>query len=511
LPHHVVVVGAGPGGLTAAVLLAKAGVRVTVLERLPQLGGRTSTFSQNGFTFDHGPTFFHYPQVLESILDSAGYDLWRELDLIQLDPHYRLVFGSGGEILATSNLAKMQSAVAQLNAKDALGVPRFIMDNRKKLDCFRPFLEAPFHTWRDAFRLNVLGLLPTLKPWRSLDSELSSYFADPRVRLAFSFQSKYLGMSPFECPSLFTILSFLEYEYGIFHPRGGCGSVTAALARIAKELGATIRLQEPVTEILFEGRKAVGIRTSAGTYKADAIVMNADFARAMTRLVPDRLRHRWRDRKLGKKAMSCSAFMMYLGLRGRYEDLCHHTIYISKDYAGNMRDIGRNHTVSADPSYYVQNACVTDPSLAPAGKSTLYILVPVTHQSSRVDWERERPRYRELVLDKLAEIGAGDIRSRIEFERIITPADWDSDFELYKGAVFGLAHTWSQMLHLRPRNRFAEVEGMYLVGGSTHPGSGLPVIFESARISSRLVLEDLGIPVPATKRPADEPSYAGAA
>jgi len=196
---------------------------------------------------------------------------------------------------------------------------------------------------------------------------------DPRVRLAFSFQSKYLGMSPFECPSLFTILSFLEYEYGIYHPRGGCGSVTASLGRIAKDLGATIRLQEPVTEILFQGRKAVGVKTAAGTYKTDAVVVNADFARAMTRLVPDWLRRRWRDGKLAKKSMSCSAFMMYLGLRGRYEDLSHHTIYISKDYAGNMRDIGRTHTLSADPSYYVQNACVTDPSLAPPGKSTLYI------------------------------------------------------------------------------------------------------------------------------------------
>jgi phytoene desaturase len=506
----VLIIGAGPGGLTAAILLAKAGVRVTVLERLPHLGGRTSTFRQNGFTFDHGPTFFHYPQVLEKILRSAGYDLWCELDLMRLDPHYRLIFGSGGEISATSNLRRMESEVARLNESDALHVSDFLLDNRRKLDCFRPFLESPFHNWRDAARLNVLGLIPTLKPWRSLDSELSRYFRDPRVRLAFSFQSKYLGMSPYECPSLFTILSFLEYEYGIYHPRGGCGSITAMLGRVARQLGAEIRLNEPVTELLFENRKAVGVRTSAGTYKADAIVLNADFARAMTRLVPDRLRRRWNDRRLARKSMSCSAFMMYLGLRGRYDNLAHHTIYISKDYARNMFEIGRSHTLSDDPSYYVQNACVTDTSLAPAGKSTLYVLLPVTHQSSRVDWERERARYRELVLDQLAEIGASDIRARIEYERIVTPSDWDVNFELYKGAVFGLSHTWSQMLHLRPRNRFNEVEGMYLVGSSTHPGSGLPVIFESARISSRLVLEDLGMPVPSDEN-APEAALAGAA
>lgn len=510
MSRRVVVVGAGPGGLTAAVLLAKAGVHVTILERLPYIGGRTSTFVHDGFRFDHGPTFFHYPQVLEKILGSIGYDLWREVELIRLDPHYRLVFGSGGQILATSNLTKMETAIRELNPSDAPHLGRFLLENRKKLESFRPFLERPFHTWRDAVRLNVLGMLPTLKPWRSLDSELSRYFSDPRVRLAFSFQSKYLGMSPFECPSLFTILSFLEYEYGVYHPRGGCGSVTAALGRIAQQLGATIRLNEPVTEILFKDRRAAGVRTAAGEYQADAIVLNADFARAMTRLVPDRLRRRWKNRKLTRKTMSCSAFMMYLGLRGIYDHLAHHTIYISKDYARNMREIGHAHTLSDDPSYYVQNASVADPSLAPPGKSTLYVLVPVTHQNSRVDWERERSRYRELILSKLSEIGATDIRSHIEYERIVTPSDWDRDFELYKGAVFGLSHTWSQMLHLRPRNRFDEVERMYLVGGSTHPGSGLPVIFESARISSRLLLEDLGIPV-SWEEPHSQPIYAGAA
>lgn len=496
MSRHVIVVGAGPGGLTSAALLAKAGLRVTVLERLPHPGGRTSNFTVNGFRFDLGPTFFHYPQVLQSILKSIGYDLWHELDLIRLDPHYRLVFGSGGEILATGNARAMQTAIARISAKDAAQLPRFLLDNREKLRRFRPFLENSFDSWRDALRLKLPGLLPVLKPWRSLDSELGAYFSDQRVRLAFSFQSKYLGMSPFECPSLFTILSFLEYEYGVYHPVGGCGAVTSALSRICQREGVTIRLNEPVEQILLKNGKATGVRSSHGEYKADAIVINADFARAMSRLLPNDARRRWKDNKLAKKKLSCSAFMLYLGLRGRYDRISHHTLYISKDYEANMRDIGARHVLYDDPSFYVQNACVTDSSLAPPGKSTLYILAPVTHQSNTVNWELERTRYRELILDKLSHIGASDIRSRIEYERVITPADWDTGFELHKGSVFGLAHTWSQMLHLRPRNRFEDIGGIYLVGGSTHPGSGLPVIFESARISSRLLLNDLGESVP---------------
>ncbi len=496
MSRHVVVVGAGPGGLAAAVLLAHAGVRVTVVERSGYVGGRTSTFQAQGFRFDHGPTFFHYPQVLEGILDSVGYNLWNELNLIRLDPQYRLVFGAGGEMLASPNVARMEAEVARLCARDAPHLRRFLNDNRRKLQQFKPFLETSFDSWRDTIQPKLLQLLPILKPWRSLNSELGRYFSDERVRLGFSFQSKYLGMSPFECPSLFTILSFLEYEYGVFHPMGGCGSVTLALARIARQLGVEIKLNTPVEQVMISGRQATGVRVPDGEIRADAVVINADFARAMSKLIPPEHRRRWTDKKLDKTRMSCSAFMLYLGLRGTYKDISHHTIYVAKDYMRNMDEIGRDHILSDDPSYYVQNACVTDPGLAPPGKSTLYVLVPVTHLHESINWDEHRARYRELVLNKLADLGAGDIRSRIEYERILTPKDWDTGFEVHKGAVFGLTHNWTQMLHLRPRNRFDELDSVYLVGGSTHPGSGLPVIFESARISSRLLLNDLGVAVP---------------
>jgi phytoene desaturase len=496
LDRHALIIGAGPGGLTAAALLAKAGLRVTVLERLPHVGGRTSCFQAQGFRFDHGPTFFHYPQVLEGILDGLGYDLWRELDLIKLDPQYRLVFGRGGEMLATPNVQRMEREIARICPRDSAHLARFLLDNRHKLRKFKPFLEASFDSWRSTVHPRLLQLLPTLKPWRSLDAELRQYFSDERVRLAFSFQSKYLGMSPFECPGLFTILAFLEYEYGVYHPVGGCGQVSVTLARIARQLGADIRLDEPVDQLIFQGRKVVGARTRHREYRADAVVINADFARAMSRMVPDELRRKWTDANLAKKRMSCSAFMMYLGVTGTYSDVSHHTIYVAKDYERNMKEIAHQHVLSEDPSLYVQNACVTDRSLAPAGKSTIYVLVPVTHQDPGVDWVKERPRYRELVLKKLRTMGMHDIESRIEYEKILTPADWDTQFEVARGSVFGLAHSWSQMLHLRPRNRFEELDSVYLVGGSTHPGSGLPVIFESARISARLLLQDLGVRVP---------------
>jgi phytoene desaturase len=492
MSKHVVIVGAGPGGLAASLLLARAGFRVKVLERLADVGGRTSTLSHEGFRFDLGPTFFLYPRVLEEIFAAVGRDLHEEVALVKLDPQYRLVFGAGGELLASPDVARMERALAALAPADAPRFRRFLDDNRAKMERFRPCLESAFLGWKDVMSPRLLQVLPFLRPWLSLDGELRRYFHDPRVRLALTFQSKYLGMSPFQCPSLFSILSFLEYEYGVFHPVGGCGAVTQAIARVARALGVEIHAGEAVREVVFDGKRARGVRTDRGTYAADAVVINADFARAMTRLVPDALRPRWSNAAIAKKRFSCSTFMLYLGIRGRYDELAHHTIYLARDYLRNLRDIERDHVLSDDPSFYVQNACVTDPTLAPAGMSTLYVLVPVTHQHPNVDWSREAGRFRGLVLRQLARVGLGDVGRRIAFERVVTPADWDSHYEIHRGATFNLAHTLSQMLHLRPRNRFEGLESVYLVGGGTHPGSGLPVIFESARITARLLAEDLG-------------------
>lgn len=491
MSKKVIIVGAGPGGLAASILLASAGMRVKILERLPVAGGRTSSIEAEGFRFDLGPTFFLYPRVLEQIFAVAGRDLRQEVEMVRLDPQYRILFGGGGHIDATPDVRRMEQQIAQFSPADAGGFRRFLDENRTKLALMTPCLESPFHGWGDLINTRLLKLLPWVRPHQSVDGYLKRFFRDERVRLAFCFQSKYLGMSPFRCPSLFSILSFLEYEYGVWHPMGGCAAVTQAMRRIAEEMGVEISLGEPVQELLMAGRRAVGVRTAQGVQHADAVVMNADFARAMTRLVPNQLRRRWSDQSIARKKFSCSTFMMYLGIEGHY-DLPHHNIHIAENYAQNLADIEDRHVLSADPSFYVQNASVTDPSLAPKGHSTLYVLAPVTHQHANVDWSREKARFRDLVMRQIAKAGFRDVEKRIRYERIVTPADWDTRYEIYRGATFNLAHGLDQMLHLRPHNRFEDLEGVYLVGGGTHPGSGLPVIFESARISARLLLEDFG-------------------
>ena len=489
---RVAVVGAGPGGLASAMLLAAAGLDVTVYERLDRVGGRTRTIEADGFRFDIGPTFFLYPEILRSLFHRCGLDLDHFVTLKRLDPHYRLRFEDGPDLVTTSDLDRLEVEIGKIDKADARNIRRFIERGRAKLAAFRPVLQRPFLSPLDLLSPDVLRSLPLLAPHRSVDEDLGHLFRDPRIRLAFSFQTKYLGMSPFRCPSLFTILSFLEYEFGVWHPMGGCGALSEGMATAARRLGVRFRLGEPVEEIAFEGKTATGVVTARGREPCDAVVVNGDFAHTIPKLIPSRLRRRWSDERIGKARYSCSTFMLYLGIEGRYDALDHHTILLSRDYKRNIAEIEAAERPPTEPSIYVQNPVRSDPAFGGPHHSSLYVLVPVG-QCGAVDWATEKAAFRDKVVARLEGWGLTGLRDRIRYEKVVTPEDWRDDLDIYRGATFNLAHTLDQMLLFRPRNKFEGVEGVYLVGGGTHPGSGLPVIYEGARITSDLVLQHLGL------------------
>ncbi|MBL9147693.1 MAG: phytoene desaturase [Phycisphaerae bacterium] len=505
----VAVIGAGPGGLSTALMLAHAGFAVTIFEARDRIGGRTRRIdlpSDVGtFALDCGPTFFMMPYVLEEILASTGRRLRDYCDLTRLDPMYRLVIGRTGSqapltIDATQDLERMAAQLSAIEPPDGPAFQRFIRDNRAKLRLMEPILRRPIRGWRDLLTLDGLKVAPALKPWQSLYQHLAGYFRNEHVRLALSFQSKYLGMSPFECPSLFSILPFIEYEYGIWHPQGGCNALMDALACAVCEEGATIRVSSPVERIAFEGRRASGVVVHGETHRFDHVVVNADAGWALTNLVPESLRGRWTDRTIASKRYSCSTFMLYLGVAGEV-DLPHHTIYTSKDYRGNLANIATHGRLSADASTYVCNASRTDASLAPEGHSSLYVLVPTPNAQADIDWTTETPRLREDAYRQLETVfGIEDIRGRVVAERCVTPADWRGENIMF-GATFNLAHSLPQMLHRRPQHRFEGLDGLWFVGGGTHPGSGLPVIFLSAEITTDLLCKEEGIPSPLSTLP----------
>ncbi len=491
--RHAAIIGAGPGGLAAAMLLAKSGVAVTVFEKDKEVGGRTKVLTEGPFRFDLGPTFFLYPQILEDVFARCGLRLEDYVTLKRIEPSYCVAFEDGPSVYASGDIEKLEQEIAKINVQDARNIQRFIKHNRRKLKDFKPILQRPFLSLLDYLAPSVLKALHHIVPLSSVDQELSKYFTDPRVRLAFSFQTKYLGMSPFRCPNLFTFLSFLEYEFGVWHPMGGCGAVSNGMARAAQALGVEFRMGEAVESIEFEGKRAVGIKTKSASVPVDAAVINADFAHAATTLIPDRLRRRWSNERLDKMKYSCSTFMLYLGVEGRY-DFGHHTIFLSKDYANNISEIEAAKVIPSRPSLYVANPSQTDPGFAQDGTSSLYVLVPVGHCGT-IDWTKEKQSFRNTVINRLEGLGFSNLRERIRYERILTPEDWRDDLSIFKGATFNLAHSLDQMLYFRPHNRLEDVEGVYLVGGGTHPGSGLPVIYEGARITADLVLADLGLQV----------------
>jgi phytoene desaturase len=454
---------------------------------------------REGYRFDLGPTFFLYPRILEEIFASCGADLREEVELIRLDPQYRLVFegpggASGGRnavLDATPDMDRMEAAIRAIAPQDAQGVRRFMTENREKLKAFRPALERPFLRPQDMVQGDILKSLKHLRPHKMVDGDLRRYFSDPRIRLAFSFQTKYLGMSPFKCPSMFTILSFLEYEFGVFHPRGGCGAVSDAMARVAQRLGVEIAFNTPVERIAFEGRRAVGVE-AGGRYVEPTRWCSTPTSRircpSWCRRHPQDV-ERPQDRA---RRYSCSTYMLYLGIEGTLPELPHHTILLSEEYQRNIRQI-ESGEIPDVPELYVQNPVGTDATMAPPGHSALYVLVPVPNLRFGADWNVEAPKYRKIALDRLKALGLHDLESRIRYERAVTPQGWKDDFAVGYGATFNLSHDLMQMLSFRPRNRFNDTQGLYLVGGGTHPGSGLPVIYEGARITTRLIQEDLGL------------------
>ena len=530
--QSIAVVGAGPGGIAAAMQLAAAGARVTIYEAQPVVGGRSRRIELGPYGFDCGPTFFMMPWVLEEILGACGTTMSDLAELVRLDPMYRLVLGRPGaapiELDTTQDIAAMRTRIEAISASDGPAFDRFIRDNRRKLERLTPVLRSPVRSLADLMSFDGMRAGSSLRPWRSVAQELERRFTHPQVRLALSFQTKYLGMSPYECPELFTILPFIEYEYGVWHPKGGCNALFSAMAEHCRSMGVAIETASPVERILFEGRRAVGVVVHGEARRHDHVVVNADAAWALKNLVPEALRtapeagrrraERWLgplagplglahpagvegDAEIDARPASCSTFMLYLGLHGEV-DLPHHTIFTSPSYEENLADISKRGVLSDDPSMYCCNPSRSDPTLAPPGDAALYVLVPVPNAAPghcKINWTAEAPRFRERVLDQLDRVfGLRGVRGRIRQERMATPLDWQSE-RINHGATFNLAHGFSQMLHRRPQHKLPTFEGLWLVGGGTHPGSGLPVIFLSSTTTTRLLCEEAGL-----RHPMDE-------
>ncbi len=492
MSNQVVIIGAGPGGLTAGMILANRGFEVTIVEKQNRVGGRNAELQVGAFSFDTGPTFLHQKFTLDEMFAEAGKQAEDYLDFRPLNPMTRLTWGNVS-LETSSDAAQMEANIEAAFPGHGEGYRRFMSDHVRKLKSIYPCLLRPYHELTSLLNATLLKALPYVATGKSVMDVLEQYFTDDRLKLAFTFQAKYLGMSPWNCPALFSIIAYIEYQFGIYHVQGGLCQISKAMSRVFEENGGTLRLSSPVREVVFSGRRVTGVLLESGeTLPCDDVIMNADYAHAATTLLNGRSQP---VAALERKKYSCSTFMIYLGLDTIYPDEPHHHVVFADDYAANVADIQGQRRVSDDMSIYIRNSSVTDPGVAPPGQSGLYILVPTINTRHGHDWTAHQAAYRERVLQRIENTtGMKDLRRHIVAERIITPADWQHSQDVFMGATFNLAHTLDQMLYLRPRNRMAGFDNLYLVGGGTHPGSGLPTIYESARISSNLLCERRQIP-----------------
>lgn len=492
----VIVIGAGPGGLAAAMRLSAQGYQVQVFEKQPHIGGRTSKLELGDFSFDLGPTFFMMPQMLEELFTKSGRNLHDYVDLQQVDPLYTLKFGDVS-FLPSQDAEKTIAEIKRLFPGDEDGYQRFLQYEGEKFDRVIALLKQPFTKWSDFFSKEMWRALPKLNALDTVYGRLSKYFDDERLKWAFSFQSKYLGMSAWDCPGTFTILSFLEHRYGLFHPIGGVNQVCAAMERVIKEFGGKIYTDSGVKRVLVDEGIAKGVELENGErILADDVIINADYGYAMANLFDQKQLKKHKLEKVDKKRFSLSTFMVYLGIDQKL-DLPHHMVLFADDYKQNVDDITKEGRISEDSSIYIHNPSKLDPTMAPEGKSSLYVLMPVPNLDANIDWEKEKPRLREKIIRLLErETEISNFKDHIEVEKIVSPLEWQNDYFVYRGATFNLAHNLDQMMYFRPHNKFEDVDHCFLVGGGTHPGSGLPTIFQSAMISSDLLDEQYETNVP---------------
>lgn len=483
----ILIVGAGPGGLTAGMLLAHRGFDVHIFEKEEKAGGRNSYFEIDGFKFDIGPTFLMLKSILDEVFEECGKNSSDYLKFIKLSPMYRLYFYDK-KLDIYDEEEKMFQVIEKYFPKNGKGFENFLKREKVRFEKMYPCLQKSYSKFSSFFSKEFLSAIPYLSLGKSMYQELGKYFNDEDLKISFTFQSKYLGMSPWSCPAAFMIIPYIEHRFGIYHTQGGLSEISTQMARAFYEEGGKIHYLKKVKKLIIEKGKTRGIEMEDGErFFGDEVILNSDFGYSMTKLVPEGLSKKYSFEKLYNKLFSCSTFMLYLGL-DKIFDLPHHNIIFSKDYKKYIQDVADFKDIKEDISIYVRNASITDKTLAPEGKSNLYILVPVPNNKSKINWEEKKQSFRELVLKTLSKrTEFEDVEKHIITEKIITPQDWEDKFNVFLGATFNLGHNISQMLYFRPHNQFEEFENLWLVGGGTHPGSGLPTIYESGRITANLI------------------------
>jgi phytoene desaturase len=492
---RVAVIGSGFGGLAAAIRLEAAGVRTVLYEARERAGGRAYVYREGGFTFDAGPTVITAPHCLEELFALAGETMSDHVTLDPVSPFYRLQWPDGTRFDYGGGPESMRAQIEALAPGDAAGFERFMDYSRQVFAAgYEKLVDAAFPRFVDMVR--VAPQLARLRADRSVYGAVSRFVKDERLREALSFHALLIGGNPFETSAIYTLIPFLERKWGVFFPRGGTGALVQGLVDLYRRLGGELRLATPVAHVRLEARgpRTVHVVTTGqGEETFDGVVSNADLHHTYARLYRGTPTADTQRARLERMHWSMSLFVIYFGTRRKYPGTAHHTVLFGPRYEAMLREIFHGPALPPDFSLYLHQPTVTDPSLAPPGCESFYVLAPVPHLgSAAVDWNAQAPAYADRILASLETL-LPDLRREIVVKRVFSPNDFRDELNAFQGSAFSVAPRLAQSAYFRPHNRDPKIPGLYIVGAGTHPGAGVPGVINSAKATTRLVLEDLGL------------------
>ena len=482
-----VVIGSGFGGLGAAVRLSARGYDVTVLEKLDAPGGRAYTFRQDGFTFDAGPTIITAPYLFEELWQLCGRRFADDIDLRAIDPFYEIRFDDGEVFTYSGDMEAMRREVERIAPGDVTGFDRFMEASREIFDVAYTELAAqPFEDL--GFTIKTMPELVRLGGHRSVYHTVCQYFKDPKLRVVFSFHPLLIGGNPLSTTAYYCLIATLERTMGVHYAMGGTGALVRGLIGLLEGNGGRIRYNAEVSEITVQDGKASGVKLASGEeIAADIVVSNADVAWTYKHLLARHKRKRWTDAKLARQNYSMSLFVWYFGTNRKFDDVYQHVMVLGPRYEGLLRDIFNRKKLAEDFSLYLHRPTMNDPALAPEACDAFYVLSPVPHLKSGVDWHQQAEAYRAKIQQRLEETVMPGLGDAIVTSRLLTPQDFQDRLNSVNGAAFSIEPRLLQSAWFRPHNRSEEVENLFLVGAGTHPGAGVPGVLNTAKVVDGLV------------------------
>lgn len=482
------VIGAGLGGLASACLLARRGHSVTVYEKNRRPGGKVGQVETGSYRFDTGPSLLTIPWVIDRLFEECGERLQDHLEIVPVDPICRYWFADGTRFDCMRDHNRNRAVIREWSEGDADAYMEFMDYSRELYRRTRDaYLFNPLYSLGDLAELNPLNLL-RIDAFRTMSRRIDDRFETPYMRQFFKRFATYNGSSPYRAPATLNVIPHVELTMGGFYVRGGMYALVRALYKLADQLGARFHFDWEISRILVEGGRASGLRSTDGhEAECELVLANSDSYETYLELLPEEQLSGLKRRSLKRLEPSCSGFVLLLGADRTWDALSHHTLFFSGDYRREFRDIFERKVMPDDPSIYVANTSHTNPSHAPVGASNLFVLVNAPYLSAEWDWEEHAEGYGDRIIRQLEIRGLDRLGESIEYREQITPLDFYRRYRSRRGSIYGTSSNSKRAAFMRPRNKSSHVEGLYLAGGSTHPGGGIPLVVQSAFNATELI------------------------